>query len=42
MSEYPHILTPSYYQGELWTWGEPDGGKLGLSGGEGGLTDSPR
>ena len=29
--------------GELWTWGEPDGGKLGLSGGEpGSLTDSPR
>ena len=28
--------------GDLWTWGEPDGGKLGLSGGEGGLTDSPR
>ena len=30
------------FSGDLFTWGEPDGGKLGLSGGEGGLTDSPR
>ena len=28
--------------GELWTWGEPDGGKLGLTGGQEGHTDSPR
>ena len=42
MSSCPNILTSSYCQGDLWTWGEPDGGKLGLSGGEGGLTDSPR
>ena len=31
-----------FFSGDLFTWGEPDGGKLGLSGGEGGVTDSPR